>query len=322
MSILPKNDEDPLPSLQFKVTKYYYEKFKDHEEIKKTFMVDKRGDIILPHEKLDHLAEGKQSPTKFIVHRYPNRVLFLVTKQCYLNCQYCTRLRRIENDKFNKSMFEDSFKYIEEHKEIEDVLISGGDPLTYSDKILEYFISKIRKIKHVKIIRIGTKAPVVNPKRVTNSFVKMLKKYFPIYMNIHFTHPDEITKEVSEACKLLSSNGIILGSQTVFLKDINDKSETLKNLFQNLLAIGVKPYIIYQCDQVPGTSYFRTKIEDSLKIMKDLRGFISGLAVPHFIVDLPEGGGKISLTPNYLEKIENEVYLFRNYKNDVFEYVN
>lgn len=279
--------------------------------------------LISPDEQKDPLSEELQSPVENLVHRYPDRVLFLVTGFCSTYCRYCTRSRFVgENHKCDNrnQVFEEGIEYIKNHNEIRDVIISGGDPLTLPDETLEKVILRIRAISHVEIIRIGTKVPAVLPQRITSGLVKMLKKYNPLYINIHFTHPDEITDETSAACRHLADGGFPLSSQTVLLKGINDSPITLKSLFQKLLSLRVRPYYLYQCDKVLGTSHFRTKIQEGLEIMKNLRGFTSGLAVPNYIVDLPKGGGKIALLPDYIGTEENGEFTFLNFMGKTYKY--
>jgi lysine 2,3-aminomutase len=216
--------------------------------------------------------------------------------------------------------WEPGLNYIEQHKEIRDVLVSGGDPLTMPDLHVEYLLSRLRNIPHVEIIRIGTKVPAVLPQRITRPLVNMLKKYHPLFMSIHFTHADEITVEVKEACEKLANAGIPLGSQTVLLKGINDDVQVMKNLMHGLLKIRVRPYYLYQCDPVVGTSHFRTTIEKGLEIIRGLRGHTSGYAVPTYVVDAPGGGGKIPLLPDYFEGREDGYVLLKNYEEKVFRY--
>jgi lysine 2,3-aminomutase len=211
-------------------------------------------------------------------------------------------------------------EYIAQNKQIRDVLISGGDPLTLPDFRLEYLLSKLRAIPHVEIIRIGTKVPVVLPMRITNSLTRMLKKYHPLMMSIHFSHPDELSVETQEACNRLADAGIPLGSQTVLLKGINDEVETFKKLNQGLLKVRVRPYYIYQCDPIPGSLHFRTPVSKGLEIIQGLRGYTSGYAVPHFVIDAPGGGGKIPLLPNYVQAIENGEVVLRNYEGNTYTY--
>ena len=278
--------------------------------------------IVHPEEASDPLSEEHDSPVPNIVHRYPDRVLFLVTGFCSTYCRYCTRTRMVAKDKCHIGIeaWAEGLKYIRDHPEIRDVLVSGGDPLTMSDQHIEYLLSELRKISHVEIIRIGTKIPVVLPQRITRAFVSMLRKYHPLYMSIHFTHAGEITPEVEAACAKLANAGIPLGSQTVLLKGINDDVSVMKNLMQGLLRIRVRPYYLYQCDPVVGTKHLRTTIEKGLEIMEGLRGHTTGYAVPTYVVDAPGGGGKIPLLPEYNLGKENGNLILRNYENKLFKY--
>jgi len=273
-------------------------------------------------EASDPLSEEHDSPVPNVVHRYPDRVLFLVTGFCSTYCRYCTRTRMVAKDKCHIGVkaWEAGLEYIEKHKEIRDVLISGGDPLTMPDLHVEYLLSRLRNISHVEIIRIGTKVPVVLPQRITRPLVNMMKKYHPLFLSIHFTHADEITPEVKEACEKLANAGIPLGSQTVLLKGINDSVPVMKKLMHELLMIRVKPYYIYQCDPVVGSYHFRTTIEKGLDIIRGLRGHTSGYAVPTYVVDAPGGGGKIPLLPDYYMGREEGYALLRNYEDKVFRY--
>lgn len=276
-----------------------------------------------PEESIDPLGEDHQSPVECIVHRYPDRVLFLSTKFCSVGCRFCTRSRMIQqnyNSTCQENEWQKAFKYINDHSEIRDVLISGGDPLTLSDKKIEYLLSNIRKIKHVEIIRIGTKVPVVLPQRITNNLLSIIKKYHPLFMSLHFTHPTELTKECTIACNKLANAGIPLGSQTVLLKDINDTVEIMTCLFTGLLKIRVRPYYMYQCDLISGISHFRTPLEDGLNIIKGLRGWTSGYAVPQFIIDSPNGKGKIPILPNYIKDRTDKIMTIINYQDEEVEY--
>ncbi|MBN2698662.1 MAG: KamA family radical SAM protein [Bacteroidales bacterium] len=279
--------------------------------------------LISPEEKPDPLGEETQSPVPQLVHRYPDRVLFLATGVCAAYCRYCTRSHMVSNnDKVHSSFtsWDVALDYIREHTEIRDVLLSGGDPLTMSDNRLEYLLSRLRQIPHVEIIRIGSKVPVVLPQRITSGLVRMLKKYHPLFMSIHFTHPDEITPEVAFACNRLADAGLPLGSQTVLLKGVNDDPEVYRQLAHKLLKIRVRPYYLYQCDQIPGSAHFRTPVAKGLEIIKALRGFTSGYAIPHFVIDAPDGGGKIPLLPNYLAERNEKGYLLRNYEGKYYLY--
>ena len=244
-----------------------------------------------------------------LVHRYPDRVLFLVTDFCSSYCRYCTRSHMIagKGKSHASSDWDEALKYIREHSEIRDVLLSGGDPLTLPDEKLRYLFSELRSIPHVEIIRIGTKVPVVLPQRITPALVRLLRKFHPLYISIHFTHPEEITPEVSQACNRLADAGIPMGSQTVLLKGINDDPGVFKTLMHELLKIRVRPYYLYQCDPVPGSAHFRTPVDKGIEIIRSLRGFTSGYAVPHFVIDAPGGGGKIPILPNYFVGKKTEI---------------
>ena len=278
--------------------------------------------IVHPSEASDPLSEETDSPVPNIVHRYPDRVLFLVTGFCSTYCRYCTRTRMVAKDKCHIGVqaWEPGLSYIEQHKEIRDVLISGGDPLTMPDLHVEYLLARLRSIPHVEIIRIGTKVPVVLPQRITRPLVSMLRKYHPLYLSIHFTHSDELTPEVKEACEKLANSGIPLGSQTVLLKGVNDSVEAMKRLMQGLLKTRVRPYYLYQCDPVVGTSHFRTPISKGLEIIRGLRGHTTGYAVPTYVVDAPGGGGKIPLLPDYTKGYDDDFLLLENYEGRTFRY--
>lgn len=277
--------------------------------------------IQTPEEKPDPLYERSYSPVKGIVHRYPDRVLFTVTQVCPAYCRYCTRSHSVGKlDKLGKNDFEKAFDYIRNHSEIRDVLISGGDPLTMSDEMLDYILCNLRKIHHIEMIRIGTRVTVVLPQRITTKLVSTLRKYHPLFISLHFSHPDEITPECAEACNQLADGGLPLGSQTVLLKGINDNVETMKKLFHNLLMLRVRPYYLYQCDLIPGSAQFRTSVRKGIEIIKGLRGHTSGYAVPQYVVDAPGGGGKIPLLPDYVVEHNDKKIILRNYKGEIYEY--
>lgn len=272
-------------------------------------------------EHTDPLHESSFSPVKGIVHRYPDRVLFTVTQVCSNYCRYCTRSHSVgQFGRLGRKDFENAFNYIAAHPEIRDVLVSGGDPLTLSDAALDYVLSNIRRIEHVEIIRIGTRIPVVMPQRITDDLINMLKKYHPLLLSLHFSHPSEITEECAQACIKLADGGFPLGSQTVLLKGINDNVTVMKELMHKLLKIRVKPYYLYQCDLIPGSRHFRTTVKKGLEIIKGLRGFTSGYAVPTYVVDAPGGGGKIPLLPNSVVDHNDDRILLRNYKGELCEY--
>lgn len=274
-------------------------------------------------EEEDPLSEDADSPVPGIVHRYPDRVLFLVTDICSTYCRYCTRSRifgRQHQCFIDSAKWEKALAYIESNPNVRDVLLSGGDPLTLSDDRIEWLLSRLKDIPHVELIRIGTKVPTVLPQRITPALVSMLKKYHPLWMSIHITHPDELTPEMSAACIRLADAGIPLGSQTVLLAGINDSVSTMTRLVHGLLQIRVRPYYLYQCDPIPGSSHFRTPISKGLEIIQGLRGHTTGYAVPTYVVDAPGGGGKIPLLPEYAIGWDKGDLLMRNYEGNVFRY--
>lgn len=269
----------------------------------------------------DPLNEDDMSPVPNITHRYPDRALFLVTSQCGLYCRFCTRKRKVgDQSKISMRTFESAFKYLEEHTEISDVILSGGDPLMLTDTMLEKILMRLRQIKHIQILRLGSKMPCVLPQRITPQLCEMLKKYHPIYCNTHFNHPWEITDESKRACAMLVDAGIPVGNQSVLMKGVNDNSETMKDLMKGLLAMRVRPYYIYQADLTKGANHFRTPLKTGLEIMDKLRGHISGLAVPQFVIDAPGGGGKIPLLPNYVISQDESKIVLRNFKYNIYEY--
>ncbi|MCO4780902.1 MAG: KamA family radical SAM protein [Candidatus Cloacimonetes bacterium] len=279
--------------------------------------------LTLPEDLADPLNEEGDMPTPCITHRYPDRVLFYVTHNCPVYCRHCTRKRKVADPSsatMNKQL-EDAFQYIESHPEIRDIVISGGDPLSLSDKKLDMILTRLRSIPHIEMFRLGTRNLVTLPQRVTDEFCEMLKKHQPVYVNTHFNHPKECTYEAYIACKKLADAGCVIGNQSVLLKGVNDDPEVMKELSHKLLAMRVRPYYIYQCDLSEGISHFRTTIEDGINIIEHLRGHTSGLANPTFVVDAPGGGGKIPLLPEYLVKKEGREYTLRNYENKEFVYV-
>jgi len=271
----------------------------------------------------DPLGEDHDSPVPGLVHRYPDRVLFLVTGICTTYCRYCTRSRLVGasgEKSIKKSYLEQGLDYIAATPSIRDVLMSGGDPLTMDDERIEFLLSRLRQIPHVEFIRIGTKVPAVIPQRITPSLIKILKKYGPVWLSIHFTHPDEITPETAQAVARLADAGIPLGSQTVLLKGVNDNVDTMKRLVHGLLKNRVRPYYLYQCDPISGSAHFRTPVEKGIEIIEGLRGHTTGYAVPHFVVDAPGGGGKIPLLPNYVVGRDGDDLLLRNYSHKQYRY--
>ena len=275
-----------------------------------------------PSDLSDPLHEDVDSPVPGLTHRYPDRVLLLVTNICSMNCRHCTRRRFVgfEDTNMSSSNLDRAIEYIRKTREVRDVLISGGDPFVLNDQMLEGIIKKIRAIDHVEIIRIGTRTPVVMPMRITDSLVNMLKKYHPIYVNTHYNPPKEMTAEAREACRKLADAGIPVGNQSVLLKGINDCPQTMKRLVHELLMARVKPYYIYQCDLSKGISHFRTTVSKGIEIIENLRGHTTGMAVPTFVVDAPGGGGKTPVMPNYLISMSDKRVVLRNYEGVITTY--
>jgi lysine 2,3-aminomutase len=286
--------------------------------------VPKKGELtILPTDLEDPLAEERDMPVPGITHRYPDRVLFYTTHNCPVYCRHCTRKRKVADPSSaaaNKQL-EDGLAYIESHKEIRDVVISGGDALSNSDDRLEYILSRLRRMEHIEVFRIGTRNLVTLPQRVTDSFAKMISKYHPVFIHTHFNHPKECTREAFEACRKLADAGCPINNQMVLLKGVNDDPKIVKELNHKLLMMRVRPYYIYQCDLSEGISHFRTPVEKGIEIIEKLRGWTSGMAVPHFVIDAPGGGGKIPILPQYVVKHEGKKWILRNYKNEQFEYI-
>ena len=279
---------------------------------------------ILPFtgEMEDSLAEDAHSPVPGLVHRYPDRVLMLVTNQCASYCRYCTRSRIVGDPthSFTSKDFEAQLDYIQRTPQVRDVLLSGGDPLTLSPKVLERLLTALRKIPHVEIIRIGSRVPVFIPQRITDELAELLQRYHPLWLNIHVNHPNEITAELAQACDRLSRAGIPLGNQSVLLAGVNDDPHIQRKLVHDLVRIRVRPYYLYQCDLVQGAGHFRTPIGKGIEIIEALRGHTSGFAVPTYVVDAPGGGGKIPLNPNYILSYSDHKVVLRNYEGFITTY--
>ena len=269
----------------------------------------------------DPLNEEGDSPVPSITHRYPDRVLFLVTSQCSMYCRFCTRKRKVsDSSKINSKWIQGGLDYIAAHPEVRDVVLSGGDPLMVTDYVLERILAGLRAIPHVEIIRLGTKMPCVLPQRITPKLCKMIRKYHPIYVNTHFNHPWECTPEAEKACTMLADAGCPVGNQAVLMKGVNDDPEVMLELHRKLLKMRVRPYYIYQADLTKGTNHFRTPVRKGLEIMDKIRGHTSGLAVPYYVIDAPGGGGKIPLLPQYVLGRSGKDIILRNYKYEIFTY--
>lgn len=277
---------------------------------------------IAPADLNDPLHEDEDSPAPGLTHRYPDRVLFLITDMCSMYCRHCTRRRFAgqKDDESPKDRIEMCLEYIEKTESVRDVLLSGGDALMVSDEKLEYIISRLRKIKHVEIVRMGSRTPVVCPQRITDNLVNMLKKYHPVWFNTHFNHPNEMTPEAEEALAKLANAGIPLGNQTVLLRGVNDCVHVMKKLMHELVRNRVRPYYIYQCDLSMGLEHFRTPVSKGIEIIEALRGHTSGYAVPTFVVDAPGGGGKTPVMPNYVISQSPNKVILRNFEGVITTY--
>ncbi len=315
-------------SLPVGITPYYASRMgltDPMEPLRRTHIMVGQEFLRVPGEEDDPLGEDHDMATPGLVHRYPDRVLFLTTGFCATYCRYCTRSRMVGNAggeyHFSTNEWEKALAYIEAHTEIRDVLLSGGDPLSIGDDKLDYLLGRLRRIKHVEFVRIGTKIPVVLPQRITRDLIRVLKKHHPLWMSLHFTHPAEFSPEVTEATARLADAGIPLGSQTVLLKDVNDDASVMKTLMHGLLQRRVRPYYLYQCDPISGSAHFRTSVDKGVEIIRALRGHTTGYAVPTFVVDAPGGGGKIPVNPDYIVGREGDNLVLTNYEGGRYRYI-
>lgn len=278
--------------------------------------------IVHPEELLDPVGEEGSMGVDGLVHRYPDRCLFLVTNVCAAYCRYCTRSRLVSGAQgydFHPN-FENAIRYIEERPEIRDVLLSGGDPLLLSDKKLDYLLGRLRQIEHVEFIRIGSRVPVFLPQRVTPELQEVLRRHGPVWMSIHVNHPKECTEELFGATERLSFAGVPLGNQSVLLKGVNDNAEVMTSLVHRLLMMRVRPYYLYQCDLITGSRHLRADVRKGIEIIRALRGHSTGYAVPQFVIDAPGGGGKVPINPEYVEAITDEAVVMRNFEGKRFTY--
>jgi len=294
-----------------------------HDPIRRTMVPTTTEFLVTPGEADDPLHEDGHMPVPGLVHRYPDRVLFLVTNFCATYCRYCTRARMVGQTgeyHFNAAQYQRGLDYVAAHPEIRDVLLSGGDPLTMADERLEWLLARLRSIRHVEFLRIGTKIPAVLPQRITPALCRMLRRFHPLWMSVHFMHPVELTPEVAQACGRLADVGIPLGSQTVLTRGVNDDVETMNRLVHGLLRIRVRPYYLYQCDPITGSSHFRTSVEKGLEIVAGLRGHTTGYGCPTFVIDAPGGGGKIALWPDSVAGRDGDDVLLRNWEGRIYRY--
>lgn len=275
-----------------------------------------------PDEMADPCGEDSHMPVPGLVHRYPDRVLFLVTDRCASYCRYCTRSRVVSGvgEQELHTEFEAVFRYLEQHTEVRDVLLSGGDALLFSDSKLDGILTRLRAIKHIEFVRIGSRVPIFLPQRITPELCKMLQKHHPLWLSIHTNHPRELTTEVRAGLEMLANHGIPLGNQSVLLRGVNDNAEVMKSLVHKLLMCRVRPYYLYQCDLIQGSSHLRTSVADGIDIIEQLRGHTTGYAVPQFVIDAPGGGGKVPLNPDYVLLRDEQRVLIRNYEGKTFEY--
>ncbi len=302
------------------INPYYFNIIRSDEKLLKQAIPDIK-EITDTRGYTDPLNEESLSPAPGLTHKYPDRVLFLISGRCAMYCRFCNRKRKVGSPTMvTRESIEEGIRYIKATKSIKDVLLSGGDPLLLSDEELDNILSRIRAIDHVEIIRIGTRVPCTLPQRITPNLVNLLKKYHPLYINTHFNHPLEITPESSFACKRLADSGIPLGCQTVLLKGVNDDRDTIFTLMRKLLTIRVKPYYLFQADLAKGTSHFWTPLQRGIEIMAGLQGFLSGIGVPRYVIDLPDGGGKIPITPEYIKAVKGDEIIVRNYRGIEYKY--
>jgi lysine 2,3-aminomutase len=311
--------------LAMAITPYFFnliDPADEHCPIRRQVVPRLEETIAAPWEMSDPCGEDSHSPVPGLVHRYPDRVLFLVTDRCAAYCRYCTRSRLVSNATgydFHPE-FDRQIAYIESHPEVRDVLLSGGDPLLFSDEKLEYLLTRLRAIKHVEFLRIGTRIPIFLPQRITPELCAMLKQFHPLFLSVHSNHPRELTTEVRDALGRLADAGIPLGNQSVLLKHVNDDLTVMKAHVQKLLMCRVRPYYIYQCDLISGSAHLRASVRKGLEIMEGLRGHTTGYAVPQYVIDAPGGGGKVPINPEYVVSRNAGRVIIRNFEGKLFEY--
>ncbi len=328
MELSPEEEEGcrfANQKLLFAITPYYFNliDLKNSECPIRKQVIPTEGEMYTaPEERLDPVGEENHMPVRGLVHRYPDRVLFLVTSICASYCRYCTRSRLVSNaqDYDFHPAFEEAIKYIENTPTIRDVLISGGDPLLLPDRKLGLLLSRLRAIPHIEFVRIGTRIPVFMPQRITPELCQVLDANGPVWMSIHVNHPKECTLELKNACEKLARSRVVLGNQSVLLQGVNDNIEALKSLSHRLLQMGVRPYYLYQCDLITGSSHFRTDVQKGLELIQQLRGHTTGYGVPQFVIDGPGGGGKIPLFPETIKEITETEIVLQNYQGKEYRY--
>lgn len=328
ISLTPEEEDgvrESLKSIRMAITPYYLSLIDPndpHDPVRKQSIPTAAELHISPEDQLDPLSEDEDSPTPGLTHRYPDRVLFLITDMCSMYCRHCTRRRFAgQNDAASpRERIDKCIEYIANTPQVRDVLLSGGDALMVSDATIEYILQRLRAIPHVEIIRFGSRTPVVMPQRITPKLCEILKKYHPIWLNTHFNHPNEITPDSKRACEMLANAGVPLGNQSVLLRGINDGVEVMKQLVHELVKIRVRPYYIYVCDLSRGIRHFRTPVSKGIEIIEGLRGHTSGYCIPTFVVDAPGGGGKIPVMPNYVISQSPHRVVLRNYEGVITTY--
>ncbi len=328
LELTPEEEEGVIRAggtLRMAITPYFVSLMDPHDPncpLRRQVVPTSRELEVDPTDLEDPLSEDSQSPVPGLVHRYPDRVLLVVTDQCPSYCRFCTRRRLVSRGQERTSLqkIDGMVEYISQHSEVRDALISGGDGLFLSKGVLEHLLSGLRSISHLEVIRIGTRVPVYLPQRITSRLVEILQRYHPLWINIHVNHPKEITPEMAKACAMLADAGIPLGSQTVLLAGINDCPHVIKRLVQELVKIRVRPYYLYQCDLSEGIGHFRTPVSKGIEIVEHLRGHTSGFAVPTFVIDAPGGGGKVPIMPQYLLSQSDSRVVLRNYEGRLFSY--
>lgn len=275
-----------------------------------------------PEEMADPCGEDSHMPVPGLVHRYPDRVLFLVTDRCASYCRYCTRSRVVSGagEQELHTDFEAAFRYLENHQEVRDVLLSGGDPLLFSDAKLDGILTRLRAIPHIEFVRLGSRVPIFLPQRITPELCRMLQKHHPLFLSIHTNHPRELTTEVRAGLERLADHGVPMGNQSVLLRGVNDDPEIMKSLVHKLLMCRVRPYYLYQCDLIQGSSHLRAPVSKGIEIIEALRGHTTGYAVPQLVIDAPGGGGKVPVNPDYVLMRDEQRTLIRNYEGKIFEY--
>jgi lysine 2,3-aminomutase len=329
--VLSKDEQDAVRrrsgALPVGITPYYaslFDRADAGDGLRRTHIPVGAEYLRTPGEADDPLGEDHDSAVPGLVHRYPDRVLFLATGFCSTYCRYCTRSRAVGDPggeyQLGVKQWDAALAYIAAHPEVRDVLISGGDPLTLADEKIDYLLGRLKAIPHVEFVRMGSKVPIVLPMRITRSLIRVLRKHKPVWLSVHVTHPKELTPEVDEAFERLADAGVPLGSQTVLLKGVNDDVALMRAMMQGLLKRRVRPYYLYQCDPISGSAHFRTPVEKGIEIIEGLRGHTTGYAVPQFVVDAPGGGGKIPLLPDYVIGRDGADLLLRNFEGGVYRY--